>query len=294
VSAGGINLPNPGDIRAQYGSKSVSLGNVMGAREKARSAEARREFCYDRAEFERAEKWSSLLTDLKVNMHEVIGHGSGLVSERLKGDPSEAIGEYYSALEEGRADLVALWFLGDPKLVELGLVSERDRVEIQRAGYEGYGRRALAQLSRVRRGQILEEDHMRSRQMIAYWLIDNTNAIEVKRRDDKTFYVVADVAAWKEGVGKLLAEVQRIKSEGDRVAAQELMEKYAIRFDPKLRDEIVARWDKLNQPTCFGYVMPKLEPVQDKNGAIVDVHISYPLDLETQMLEWSGRGHNES
>ena len=136
-----------------------------------------------------------LLGMIGTFVHEVIGHGSGLVSERLKGDPSEAIGEYYSALEEGRADLVALWFLGDPKLVELGLVSERDRGEIERTGYEGYARRALAQLSRVRRGRILEEDHMRSRQMIVHWLMDNTDAIEVKRRDGKTFYVVVDVAA---------------------------------------------------------------------------------------------------
>ncbi len=289
VSAAGINLPNPGDIRALYGSKSVSLGNVLEARDKARSSEAKAEFCYNQDEFKRAEKWSSLVTDLEINMHEVIGHGSGKVAEHLKVDPSEAIGEYYSALEEGRADLVALWFLGDPKLVELGLVSEKDLAEIQLTGYEAYAQRALSQLSRIRRGSVVEEDHMRNRQLIVHWLMDNTDAIEVKHREGKTYYVVTDAAAFNKGIGELLAEVQRIKSEGDKAAAEALMQKYAIHFDPKLRDEVVARWDKLGQPSVYGYVMPKLTPVKDQDGAITDIHISYPLDLEAQMLEWSGR-----
>jgi dipeptidyl-peptidase-3 len=290
----GINLPNPGDIREEYGSKSVSLSNVIEAYDKSSSPAARREFCFDDAEFQRAEKWKDLALDLEVNMHEVIGHGSGRVSDQLKVDPAVAIKEYYSALEEARADLVALWFMGDPQLVQLGLVAEPDRAEVARTAYEAYTRAALAQLRRVRTGDQLEEDHMRNCQMIVYWLMDNTGAIEVKHREDKTYYVVVDMAAWKSGVGRLLAEVQRIKSEGDRQAATALFDKYGIKFGPKLRDEVVARYEKLDRPSYTGFVMPKLTPVRGENGSIKDVEISYPRDLEAQMLEWSGRRPNRS
>ncbi len=290
----GINLPNPGDIREQYGSKSVSLSNVIEAYDKSSSPAARREFCFDDAEFRRATKWKGLALDLEVNMHEVIGHGSGRVSDQLKVDPSVAIKEYYSALEEARADLVALWFIGDRKLVELGLVDQQDRAEIERAAYEANTRGALAQLRRVKTGDRLEEDHMRNRQLIVHWLMDNTDAIEVKHQEGNTYYMVVGVAAWKKGVGRLLAEVQRIKSEGDLRAATELLEKYGIKFDPKLRDEVVARYEKLDRPSYTGFVMPKLAPVLDENGNIKDVKISYPKDLETQMLEWSGRRNGRS
>ena len=285
----GINLPNPGDIREQYGSKSVSLSNVIEAYDKSSSPAARREFCFDKAEFQRATKWKSLALDLEVNMHEVIGHASGRVSDQLKVDPSVAIKEYYSALEEARADLVALWFIGDPQLVRLGLVAEQDRKELELAAFEANTRAALAQLRRVKTGDTLEQDHMRDRQLIVHWLMDNTDAIRVERREGKTYYVVADVAAWKKGVGTLLADVQRIKSEGDLKAATELLEKYGIKFDPKLRDEVVARYEKLDRPSYSGFVMPRLTPVRDRDGNIEDVEISYPMDLETQMLEWSGR-----
>jgi len=290
----GINLPNPRDVREQYGSKSVSLSNVIEAYDKSKSPEERREFCFDEAEFERATKHRRLVLDLHVNMHEVIGHGSGRVSESLKVDPEEAIGKYYSALEEARADLVALWFIGDPKLVDLGLVDGKDHKEVERATYESYTRGVLAQLRRVRIGDKLEEDHMRNRQMIVRWLMDNTNSIEVKHQDGKTYYLVVDVSEWKKGVGKLLREVQRIKSEGDRKAAEPLFEKYGIRFDPKLRNEVVARYEKLDRPSYTGFVMPKLTPGLDENGNIKDVRVSYPMDLETQMLEWSGRSSDDS
>ena len=240
------------------------------------------------------EKWKSLSLDLEVNMHEVIGHASGRVSPQLKTEPEKIIGQYYSALEEARADLVALWFIGDGKLVELGLVAEGGREELERATYESYTRGALSQLQKVRQGETLEEDHLRNRQMIVAWLMDNTRAIEIQRRESKTYYVVVDVAAWKQGVGELLAQVQRIKSEGNRQAAGELFEKYGIRFDPKLRDEVVARWDELDRPSYTGFVMPKLTPTLDGDGSIKDVHISYPMDLETQMLEWSGRAHAQT
>lgn len=289
VTAIGINLPNPDDIREHYGSKSVSLSNAIEAYDQSASPAARREFCLDEAEFERATRWQSLALDLEVAMHEVIGHASGRLSDRLRVDPAVAIKEYYSALEEARADLVALWFIGDPKLAQLGLVAEEDRKEFERAAYETYTRGALMQLRRVRRGDRLEEDHMRNRQVIVHWLMDNTPAIEVKRRGGKTYYAAVDVAAWKQGVGRLLAEVQRIKSEGDRKAAEELMERHGIKFDPALRDEVVARYEKLDRPSYTGFVMPKLTAVRDEGGEIRDVKVSYPKDLETQMLEWSER-----
>lgn len=285
----GINLPNPDDIREQYGSKSVSLSNVIGSRNKSESRKAQEEFCFDAAEAARDDKWNELVLDLEVNMHEVIGHASGRLSESLKVEPESVIREFYSALEEARADLVALWFIGDPRLVELGLVPAESREEIQRASYEAYTRNALTQLRRVRTGNQIEEDHMRNRQMIVRWMMEHTKAIEVRRRDDKTFYCVADVGQWHEGVGKLLAEVQRVKSEGDREGARKLVMQYGTEFDPALRDEVLARFAKLDRPAYTGYVMPKLTPVCDADGRIKDVQISYPLDLETQMLEWSGR-----
>ena len=187
----------------------------------------------------------NLALDLEVNMHEVIGHASGRVSESLKVDPASVIKEYYSALEEARADLIALWFIGDPKLVELGLVPSEHREEIERTVYEMYTRQALAQLRRVPTGSQLEEDHMRNRQLIVRWLMEHTRAVDVRRRDGKTFYVLTNAAEWKAGIGRLLAEVQRIKSEGDREGAKNLVEKYGTHFDPARATKsfpVIKRW----------------------------------------------------
>ena len=286
VTPVGINLPNDQAIREHYGSKSVSLSNVNEAYDKSTLPEYRSEFSWTPEEVKRAEKWNALAGELTTNMHEVIGHASGKVEERLKGSPQSALKEQYSALEEARADLVALYFLPDPKLVEIGLIQKADQDEIVRAEYEGYTRNALVQLRRVRQGTQIEEDHMRNRQMIVSWLMANTKAIEVKTRDGKTFYTMVDAAAFRDGIGTLLAEVQRIKSEGDYPAAKALFEKYGVHFDPKLRDEVVARVEKLHLPSYTGFVMPRLEPV--RNGdTITDVKISYPEDLTTQMLEYS-------
>ena len=158
-----------------------------------------------------------------------------------------------------------------------------------RAEYEGYTRNALAQLRRIREGTQIEEDHMRNRQMIVRWLMANSKAIEVRQRDGKTYYVMTDVKAFNEGVGRLLAEVQRIKAEGDYHASKELFDSYGVHFDPKLRDEVVARVEKLDMPSYTGFVQPRLEAVKGADGTITDVEISYPLDLTTQMLEYSGR-----
>jgi dipeptidyl-peptidase III len=283
----GINLPNDQGIRERYGSKSVSLSNVIEAYERSTLHEFRTEFAWSADEAERAEKWSAFASELTTNMHEVIGHGSGKVDERLNGNPQGSLKEQFSAIEESRADLVALYFLPDRKLVELGLVAEEDHETIVRAEYEAYARNALVQLRRVRQGTQIEEDHMRNRQMIVHWLMRNTAAIDVRRRDGKTYYVMIDPAAFREGAGRLLAEVQRIKGEGDYAAARALVDGYGVHFDPALRDEVVARVDRLQLPSYTGFVMPRLSPVRNDAGEIVDVEISYPCDLTAQMLEYS-------
>jgi dipeptidyl-peptidase-3 len=283
----GINLPNDQAIRERYGSKSVSLSNVIEASDKSTPTAFRREFSWTPEEAARAEKWSVLAGELLVNMHEVIGHASGRVAESLKGKPQDALKEQYSALEEGRADLVALYYMPDPKLAELGLVASGDQEEVARTAYENYTRNVLTQLRRIREGSQIEEDHMRNRQMVVRWLIDHTQAIDVRQRDGKTYYVMTDPKAFRQGVGQLLTEVQRIKSEGDYDAARTLFETYGIHFEPKLRDEVVTRVKTLDLPSYTGYVMPRLEPVQGPDGQIIDVTISYPMDLTKQMLEYS-------
>ena len=283
----GINLPNDESVREHYGSKSVSLSNVNEAYDKSTLPAFRSEFAWTPDEAERAAKWSAFSGELTTNMHEVIGHASGKVAERLKGNPQAVLKEQFSALEEARADLVALYFLPDPKLVELGLIEQAAQADIVKAEYEAYSRNALIQLRRVRQGTQIEEDHMRNRQMIVRWLMANTKAIETRTKDNKTFYVMTDPAAFREGVGRLLAEVQRIKSEGDYPAAKKLFETYGVHFDPKLRDEVVSRVDALNLPSYSGFVMPRLEAVKSPSGEITDVTISYPQDFARQMLEYS-------
>jgi dipeptidyl-peptidase-3 len=285
----GINLPNDQTIREKFGSKSVSLSNVNEAYDRSTTAEFRREFAWTPEEAARAEKWSSVASELTTNMHEVIGHASGLISEKLKGSPQTVLKEQYSALEESRADLVALYFIPDPKLAELGLVDAKDQQEIVLAEYEAYTRNALVQLRRIREGTQIEEDHMRNRQMIVRWLMANSKAIDVRERDGKTYFVMVDARAFQEGVGRLLAEVQRIKAEGDYEAAVKLFETYGVHFDPRLRDEVVARVDRLKMPSYTGFVQPQLEAVKGADGAIADVRISYPMDLTAQMLGYSGR-----
>ena len=283
----GINLPNDQAVREEHGSKSVSLSNVNEAYDKSASPAFRSEFSWTPEEAARSQKWGSLAGELTLNMHEVIGHGSGKVADRLGGNPQVALREQFSALEEARADLVGLYFLPDPRLVEIGLVAAADQPEVVLAEYEGYTRNAIVQLRRIREGSQIEEDHMRNRQMIVRWLMANTKAIEERRREDKTFYVMVDAAAFREGVGRLLAEVQRIKGEGDYEAGKQLFETYGVHFDPALRDEIVRRVDAVNLPSYTGFVMPRLVPVTDANGTVTDVEISYPRDLTRQMLEYA-------
>lgn len=282
----GINLPNDQAIREKFGSKSVALSNVNEAYDRSTPGTMRGEFTWSPEETERARKYGTLAGELTTDMHEVIGHASGQQAPG-KSNPQALIKEEFSALEEGRADLVGLYFIADPRLVELGIIPAADHDGMIRAEYESYTRNAIVQLRRMREGTQIEEDHMRNRQMIVRWLMANTTAIEERTRDGKTYLVMVDPQAFRAGVATLLSEVQRIKSEGDYAAAKKLLSSYGVHFDPKLRDQVVARVDQLNLPSYSGFVMPKLTPVVT-NGQITDVTISYPLDLTAQMLEYSG------
>jgi dipeptidyl-peptidase-3 len=283
----GVNLPNDQRIREKYGSKSVSLSNVLDAYERALPDSYRQEFAWDEAEVERAKRWGAFAGELTTEIHEVLGHGSGRMAERITVTPQDLLKEQYSALEESRADLVALYYVADPYLAQIGLVSADEQQAIVQTEYEAYARNALVQLRRVRQGSQLEEDHMRNRQAIVHWLLANTKAIDVRRKNGKTYFVVADSDAFRNGVARLLKEVQRIKSEGDYAAARELFETYGVHFDPEMRDEVVARVDHLKLSSYTGFVMPKLEAVTNDAGEITDVTISYPCDLTAQMLEYS-------
>jgi dipeptidyl-peptidase-3 len=288
MTAIGINLPNDEAIREVHGSKSVSLANVVEAYERSQPDSLREEFCWSAEERARSKRWQALAGELTTSLHEVIGHGSGRMAPGV-GSPQAVLREQYSTLEETRSDLVALHFIADPVMVDLGLIEAEHHADVVLAEYEGYARNALVQLRRVRRGTHLEEDHMRNRQAIVHWLMAHTTAIERREREGRTFYVVVDVEAFRAGVGRMLALVQRIKSEGRYDEAVTLFEAHGIHFDPALRDEVVARVDRLDLPSYTGFVMPRLAPVLDATGAIADVEVSYPLDLATQMLEYSSR-----
>ncbi len=288
VTPVGINLPNDQSIREQYGSKSVALSNVNEAYSRSTPATMRGEFSWAADEVERANKFGDFAGELTTDMHEVIGHASGRQADGVKGSPQALLKEEFSALEEGRADLVGLYFIADPRLVELGIIPAADHDAMVRAEYEVYTRNALVQLRRIREGTQIEEDHMRNRQMVVRWLMANTKAIEERTRDGKAYLVMVDAKAFRDGVAKLLAEVQRIKSEGDYNAAKKLFATHGVHFDAKLRDQVVARVEKLNLPSYTGFVMPKLTPVSGSDGTITDVTISYPQDLTAQMLEYSG------
>ncbi|MDO8793304.1 MAG: hypothetical protein Q7J25_01640 [Vicinamibacterales bacterium] len=285
----GVNLPNDQAVREQYGSKSFSLANVNEAYERSSPTSLRSEFAWSEEEVARAKMWSTLSGELVTDMHEVIGHASGRLSPTLTGTAANALKELYSALEEARADLVGLYFLADPKLPALGMFAAADQPAIVQAEYEGYTRNALTQLRRIREGTSIADDHMRNRQLIVRWLMANTKAIETRERAGKTYYVMVDAQAFRDGAGRLLAQVQRIKSEGDFAAAKALFDAHGTDFEPALRDQIVTRAAALNPPTYTGFVMPKLTPVTGPDGVILDVRITHPRDFTRQMLEYSGK-----
>jgi len=281
----GINLPNSDWIRREHGSKSVTLANVVAAYNAVRGG-ADREFSYGPAEVERNARYGELAAMLHVDLHEVIGHGSGQI-ERGVGPLHETLKNYGSTLEEARADLVALYFAVDPKLVELKLMPS---VEVGHAAYDQFIRNALLQqLNRVELGKDLEEDHMRNRQLIAAWAYEHglaDNVIERRARDGKTFFVVNDYTKLRALFGRLLRELQRIKSTGDYAAIRELVERYAVKVDPALHAEVRARYTALDLPAYAGFMGPRLVPVL-RGEEIVDVRIEYPDDFTAQMLEYA-------
>lgn len=283
----GVNLPNDQRVREVHGSKSVTLSNVTEAYEMSTTDAYRREFVWSDDEFERAKRFGAEASELATEIHEVLGHGSGRMNAAISAQPQELLKEQYSALEETRADLVALYFCADPKLVELGIVAAADHAGLVRTEYEAFARAALVQLRRVRQGTQLEEDHMRNRQAIVHWLLANTDALSVRIREAKTYYVLDSVERFRDGVARMLHEVQRIKSEGDYEAAKALFETYGVHFDPELRNEVVARVERLQLPSYTAFVMPTLTPMTAADGTIRDIAISYTCDFAGQMLDYS-------
>lgn len=288
----GVNLPNSNWIRAKHGSKSVSLGNITFAYDKAAGTGLLKEFSMTDAEFERSDKHGDLAGKLHTALHEVIGHASGQLNPGV-GTPKETLKNYASALEEGRADLVALYYIIDPKLVELGLV---ESAEVGKAEYDSYVRNGMmVQLRRLEKGQNVEEAHMRNRQMIVKWCYEKGQAekvIEKITKDGKTYFVVNDYDKLRGLFGQLLKEVQRIKSEGDYEAGMALVEKYGVKVDPALHAEVIERAEKLNIAPYGGFINPRLVPVTDASGEITDVKVEYPDDFTAQMLEYSGKYAN--
>jgi dipeptidyl-peptidase-3 len=281
----GINLPNEEEIRERHGNKSVALVNVMDSSNRAVHAKVVEEFFLpeDRA---LVEKHGAAADLLQTTMHEVLGHASGKVADALKGDPRDRLREYYSALEEARAELIALHNFFDPKLIEIGAIPT---AEVAEAACRDYATNDLYMLRRVRQGDVLEDDHMRAIHLIVSYLREATGAVEFVKRDGKSYARVKDIAAMRRGVAELLSTLQRIKGEGDYEAARELTERYAVRIDPALRDEIVARADRAGIPSYVAFVMPDIVPVRDADGGIQDVRLAYASDLATQMLKYSGK-----
>jgi dipeptidyl-peptidase-3 len=287
----GINLPNANWIRAKHGSKSVNLGNIVHAYEVAKKTSGvLEEFAASQAEIERAKAWGDVSDALHTDMHEVIGHASGQI-EKGVGQPAETLKNYSNTLEEARADLVALYFMVDPKLVELGVMKD---AEAGKAAYDAYIRNGLlVQLARLELGEDLEEAHMRNRQMIAAWVFEKgkaDNVIEKVQKDGETFFVVKDYDKLRALFGQLLAEVQRIKSQGDYAAGKKLVETYGVKVDRGLHEEVRKRYAALGIAPYAGFIQPRLVPVT-KGEEITDVKIEYPDDFAAQMLEY-GEQHS--
>lgn len=282
----GINLPNANWIRADYGSKSVTIENITDAYDEAAMGNGfNQEFAYSDVEIESMNKYLSMTDKLHTDLHECLGHGSGKL---LPGVDPDALKAYGSTLEETRADLFALYYLADNKLIELGIL---DNPEAYKSEYYKYILNGLmTQLTRIEPGKDVEESHMRNRKLIAEWAYKHgkdDNVIEYVKRDGKTFLKVNDYEKLRELFGKLLAEIQRIKSEGDYEAGMKLVEEYAVKVDPEIHNEILERYAKLNIAPYKGFVNPIYTAVTDENGNITDVKIEYNENYVDQMLRYS-------
>jgi dipeptidyl-peptidase-3 len=283
----GVNLPNANWIRAEHGSKSVSLGNISEAYEKASGGEIMKEFAWDDAERTRAEEHGSLAGKLHTALHEVIGHASGVLE---KGKNPDMLKNYGSPLEEARADLVALYYIMDPKLVEVGLMPS---LEVGKAEYESYLRNGLMlQLRRLKLGDDVQQAHMRNRQMVSRWVLEKgakDSVVTIVKRDGKSFVRINDYEKLRGLFGELLREVQRIKSQGDLAAAKALIETYGVKVDQELHAEVLKRSENVKAAPYSGFVNPVLEPVLDAKGNITDIRVLQPKDFVEQMLDYGKR-----
>lgn len=279
----GINLPNADWIRAQYGSKSITISNITDAYNKAAHGNGfKEEFVFDKDTLTLIEKYGDVCDDLHTDLHECLGHGSG---QLLPGVDPDALKAYGNTIEEARADLFGLYYIADPKLVELGLTPDLEAYKSQYYTYMMNG--LMTQLIRITPGNQIEEAHMRNRALIAHWCYENGNAIRFVRRDGKTYVEITDYAALRTLIARLLAEVQRIKSEGDFEAARALVERYAVKVDPELHREVLERYKRLNLAPYKGFINPQLLPVYDNTGNICDIQVYYDEDYAHQMLRYS-------
>ena len=286
ATAIGINLPNSNWIRSHHGSKSVTIGNITDAYNKAAHGNGfNEEFVYSDTELQLIDKYADLTGELHTDLHECLGHGSGKL---LPGVDPDALKAYGSTIEEARADLFGLYYVADPKLVELGLTPNADAYKAEYYTYLMNG--LMTQLVRIEPGNNVEEAHMRNRQLIARWVFEKGAAdkvVELVRRDGKTYVVVNDYEKLRELFGELLSEIQRIKSTGDYQGAHDLVENYAVKVDPALHAEVLERYKKLNLAPYKGFVNPKYEAVVDAAGKITDVKVTYDEGYAEQMLRYS-------
>ena len=286
ATAIGINLPNSNWIRSHHGSKSVTIGNITDAYNKAAHGNGfNEEFVYSDTELQLIDKYADLTGELHTDLHECLGHGSGKL---LPGVDPDALKAYGSTIEEARADLFGLYYVADPKLVELGLTPNADAYKAEYYTYLMNG--LMTQLVRIEPGNDVEEAHMRNRQLIARWVFEKGAAdkvVELVRRDGKTYVVVNDYGKLRTLFGELLSEIQRIKSTGDYQGAHDLVENYAVKVDPVLHAEVLERYKKLNLAPYKGFVNPKYEAVVDAAGKITDVKVTYDEGYAEQMLRYS-------
>ena len=279
----GINLPNADWIRAEHGSKSVTIGNLTDAYNKAAHGNGfREEFVVDAETIALIDKYGDVCDDLHTDLHECLGHGSG---QLLPGVDPDALKNYGNTIEEARADLFGLYYIADEKLVELGLTPDMEAYKSQYYTYMMNG--LLTQLTRIKPGHQIEEAHMRNRALIAHWCYAHGDAIELLKRDGKTYIRINDYQQLRRLIAELLAEIQRIKSEGDFESARELVERYAVKVDADLHQEILDRYAKLNLAPYKGFLNPVMRPIEDSEGQIVDVELDYTESYTDQMLRYS-------
>lgn len=285
VSTIGDNLPNENEVREQFGSKNFLFTGSAHAIEDAVGQAGMREFYATPEIVARQEKYGSPAEDMLTALHEVIGHGSGKLSDRLKGGSESVLKEYFSTLEEARADLMGLWNIWDPKLKELGLVDNQE--EIAKAMYDRAALNIIYQLRNIPAGNTIEEDHLRDRALITNYIMEKTGAIRVFDRGGKTYIEITDYQKMRAGAGQLLAELMRIKAEGDYDAIKALVDRYAVHFDPKLRDQVIARYKRLDLPTYWAGLNVELTAAPAGNGEPPHITSSYPRDTIHQYLSYA-------